>query len=124
MVSSAVVIVPVRAERVVASASTLSSARLISVLCWSSPPMKVSSRLERVPDLALPALQRLPQLGVDGLQLGEPAAVEHQRQRAEELLDLHVAIGAVEGDQRAVGELAGGGLGARRGELDVLLAQQ
>ena len=40
------------------------------------------------------------QLAVDRLQLGEAAAVEDQRQRPEELLDLDVAVGAVEGDPR------------------------
>ena len=44
--------------------------------------------------LGLAALQGLAELAVDRLQLGQPAAVEHQRQRAQELLDLDVAVGA------------------------------
>ena len=75
-------------------------------------------------DLGLAALQRVAQLPVDRLQLGEPAAVEDQRQGAEELLDLDVAVGALERDARVVAEAALRLLVARRGQLDVLLAQQ
>ena len=42
---------------------------------------------------------------VDRLQLGEPATVEDQRERTEELLDLDVAVGTRERDVRAVAQL-------------------
>ena len=80
--------------------------------------------VEGVADGVLPALERDADLAADGLQLGEPAAVEHQGQRAEQLLHLDVAVGPVQRDEGPVRQLALGVLVARGRQLDVLLPQQ
>ena len=83
--------------------------------------------LERAEQVAQPvgaAVHHLVELVGDGAELGDAAAAEQERQRAEHLLDLGVAAGVGEVDLVAVGQPAGrrpwvGGL-----EGDVLLPQQ
>lgn len=60
----------------------------------------------------------------DGLELVDAAAVEEQREGAEDLLDLGVAAGAGHRDDTAVPEAPGGGLLGGGDELDVLLAEE
>ncbi|WRL63099.1 hypothetical protein U6N30_25285 [Blastococcus brunescens] len=56
--------------------------------------------VEGVLELGRAALHRLAEFPVDGLELGEAAAVEHQRHGAQELLHLHVPVGARQWDDR------------------------
>ena len=101
MSSSAVAMVCRSVTSVVLSRSRLSSARTICSFCASRPPTKVSSCVERALDLGLAAVERADDLRVDHLELLEAAAVEHERERAEHLLDLRAAGGVLEADQRA-----------------------
>ena len=69
--------------------------RVGDVLLWSSRSVtSVSTWLSMSRTSRLVAAQRLVQLGGDGVELLDAAAVEQQRQRAEDLLDLGVAVGA------------------------------
>ena len=102
MVSRAFSIVAVRAARVAASSFGAVQRPVDLLLLRVEPADEGVELVERVLDLGLAALEGVAELAVDRLQLGEPAAVEHQRQRAEELLDLDVAVGAVERDERVV----------------------
>ena len=74
-------------------------------------------------ELGLAAVEGVVQLGEDGLELADAAAVEQQRERAEDLFDLGVAAGAVQADDVVVRKLAAAGLRRRR-ELDELLPEQ
>ena len=124
IVSSAFSIVAVRAASVAASPFDAVQGPLdLGLLLVQAADERVEL-VERVRDFGLAALQGLAELVVDGLQLGETAAVEHQRQGAEHLLDLHVPVGALQRDQRAVLQAARRLLVAGRGQLDELLAQQ
>ena len=102
----------------------LSMARTISPFCASSPPTKVFELRDEVLDVAGAATERVVELDLDGLQLGDATAVEQQRHRAEDLLDLGVAAGARQRDAVAVAEPALGRRVGRGGERDVLLAEQ
>ncbi len=108
------------------SASRLSAsiASTICALLVSRLPVKVSIWAEHRADVVLASGDRLVELLGDGLELGHAAAVEDQAQRAEHLLDLGVAAGALERDDVSVAErlVAGAGLGRRQG--DELLAEQ
>ena len=80
------------------SASRLSAsiASTISALLSSRLPVKVSIWLSTERTLSSRPVTALLSSWVIGLQLGHATAVEDQAQRAEHLLDLRVAAGAVE----------------------------
>ena len=105
------------------SRSRPSSARTISLLCSSRPPMKVSSwRIAPWMSDSWPS-HRLGQLDVDRLELRDTATVEQQGQRREDLLDLRVPAGTVQRDGVAVSQPAGAS--PRRSlERHELLAEQ
>ncbi|TWF95009.1 hypothetical protein FHU35_13734 [Saccharopolyspora dendranthemae] len=79
--------------------------------------------VEQAADVGLTPAHRLVELLGDVLQLRDTTTVEQQRQRAEDLFDLGVAVRAVQADGRAFGQPPGGSLRGR-GQLDVLLTQQ
>ena len=124
MESSAVRMVAVRAASVSASRFGAVQGPVDLRLLRVEPADEGVELVEGVLQLVLPALQRLAELAVDRLQLGQAAAVEDQRHRAEELLDLHVAVGPLERDEgpsrrSPVGSALPGG-----GQLHVLLPEQ
>ena len=96
----------------------------MSALLSSSWVISVPDLVEHRPRRTLAALERDVELAGDGAQLGDPATVEQQAERAEHLLDLGVAAAALERDHVAAASgsvlapVSGGG------ERDELLAQQ